>query len=81
MHTALKVGQHHLIWQKGHLKDGSCTSKLLDKVVAHLAVEFFHGHQVQRFQGVSRGSDEVQTSMDAGVMVVVQSTLDFEFLL
>lgn len=76
MPSTLKVRQHHFIY-----KDGSCRWKLLDKVVAHLAIEFFHGHQVQRFQGVSCGGNEVQTRVDAGVMVVVKSALDFQLLL
>lgn len=51
------------------------------KLDAHLAVELFHGHEVQGFERVSRGSDEVQASVDAGVMVAVQGALDLQLLL
>lgn len=47
----------------------------------HLAVEFFHRHEVEGFERVSCGSDEVQASMDAGVMVAVQGALDLQLLL
>lgn len=55
--------------------------RLIVTGVTHLAIKFFHGHQVQGFERVSCGSDEVQASVDAGVVVVVQGALDFQLLL
>lgn len=46
-----------------------------------LTVKLFHGHKVQGFERVSCGSDKVQASMDAGVMVAVQGALDLQLLL
>lgn len=46
-------------------------NSLMKSCEAHLAIKFFHGHQVQGFERVSRGSDEVQACVDAGVVVAV----------
>ena len=43
----------------------------LASLAAHLAVQFLHSDQVQGLEGVSGGRDEVQTGMDACVMVAV----------
>lgn len=39
--------------------------------VSHLAVQFLHGDQVQGFEGVSSGGDEVEAGVDACVVVAV----------
>lgn len=52
-----------------------------NRAAAHLAVEFLHGHEVQRLQGVARGRYKVQTRVDTGVVVAVQCALDLQLLL
>lgn len=46
-----------------------------------LTVQFLHGYQVKGFERVSRGGDEVQTCVDASVVVAVKCALDFQLLL
>lgn len=49
--------------------------------IHHLAVQLLHRDKVQRLQGVTGGSDEIQADVDSCVMVVEQRTLNFHLLL
>lgn len=46
-------------------------------VWSDLAVQFLHGDQIKRLQGVSVGSDEIQADVDPGVMAVKQGAFYF----
>ena len=48
---------------------------------AYLAVKLLHCYQVQGFQRVACRSNEVQASVDPGVMVVVQDPFYLQFFL
>lgn len=48
---------------------------------ANLAVKLLHRYQVQGFQGMACWSNEVQASVDPGVMVVVQDPSYLQFFL
>lgn len=60
-----------LTWSEGEEQCVADENSLKNSGEAHLAIEFFHGHQIQRFERVSRGSDEVQACVDAGVVVAM----------
>ena len=44
-------------------------------------IQFFHAHQIDGFQAMAIGSNEVKASMDPGVMVGIQVPLDFQLFL
>lgn len=48
---------------------------------AYLAVKLLHCYQVQGFQRVACWSNEVQASVDPGVMVIVQDPFYLQFFL
>lgn len=46
-----------------------------------LGVQLLHAHQIQRFQAVASGADEVQADVDAAVVIRRQRAFDLQFLL
>lgn len=46
-------------------------------VRSDLTVQFLHGDQIKRLQGVSVGSDEIQADVDPRVMAVKQGAFYF----
>ena len=50
-------------------------------LVKYLAVQLLHSDQVQRFEGMSGGGNEVQADMNPAVVVVEEGMLDLQFLL
>lgn len=47
----------------------------------HLAVQAFHGQEIQRLQGVACRGDEVEAHVDSGVMVIKERALDLQLFL
>ncbi len=47
----------------------------------YLAVQFFHGDEVQGLEGVSRRGDEIKADVDSGVVVVKQRAFNLQLFL
>ena len=57
------------------------TSRRLRDWDANLGIQLLHSHEVERFERVSSGSDEVEASVSATVVIRVQAPFDLQFLL
>lgn len=52
-----------------------------DRYDIDFGVQFFHAHQIQWFQTMAGGTNEIQANMDATIVAARQRTLNFQFLL